>query len=313
MVKIFIFLFFVTNSAFAYISDPGPEIRKNESLIAITQELFNQHSSCLHSMVNAPHSPVFTKTYFQSLPDSSVLTLKCEELNSDARFNFVFISDKDVLLLDLPKYIAKDFSPNRETIQKEYPREVVHFFYQGKDFYLDLEGQDMGKIKTPSDLSQLAFDLKVSKNKLINDFVGKFETYLKSRHLYQQTHLRVASDTEREVVMKCLTRKHQNVLSIYLQSEIQAKLPGIDQMQRLLTDRNLGQVPREPYLHNWEDLEASFQIEFYKNNPSCVDVIKQDKLIHAFSSNLSNHKKYYVEVRQRLAKEEVLILGRAAE
>lgn len=292
-------------------SDLGPEMRKNDSLKAISQEVFSQKMSCMKSMIDSSYSPLFIKGYFQQLNNSSFLTLRCEEFIPSQNLYFVFISNDEIYLLDLPRFDSKEILPNGEVKLKSYPQQITKFNYLSKDYLLDFEGEDMASIRGMSEMDKIASDLKISKNKLINDTLGKYETFLKSRNLHHRMKLKVATDAEKEKVMSCLNKKQQALLSVYFQFEVQASLPDVEQMQRLLSHKNgLAQVPREPYARAWSEVESYFHTNFFKSHPSCEGLINSQNLAAVFQSNLALHKNYYVKVRERLEKEAVLTIGR---
>jgi len=304
-------LIFISNFCFSYISDLGPEMRNNDSLSAISQEVFSQKMSCMKSMTDSAHSPIFIKGYFQQLNNSLVLTVRCEELTSPENLNFVFVFNYEIYLLDLPKYEFKEILPNGEVKLKLYPQQITKFNYLNRDYLLDFEGEDMAFIRDSRDTDKIASDLKMSKNKLLNDTLGKYETFLKSRNLHHRMKLRVATDSEKEKVIVCLNKKQQTLLSVYFQFEVQASLPGIEQMQRLLSYKSgLAQVPRDPYTRPWTEVENYFHTNFLKSHLSCEGIIDSQSLGTVFQSNLALHKHYYVKVRERLEKEAVLTIGR---
>jgi hypothetical protein len=269
--------------------------------IASYEEKFTSQSykACIQSLASAPSTPTYPKTYFQNLGSEESFTLRCHQPDTKDFMRFVFVTDTEYRSLALPMYYYKHVYRDGSSESTELPRNVIHFQYQKKDYYLEMGFVDSADIRVPSELAEVAKRAMTTPTKIMSEYVKKYEAWLKTKGQEEAIQLKPTTEEELAYLQSCLDKKLGNITEVYLQNKFGKIIPPYGVM---VNDSNayqtLGQAEKEKYRRPFTELEAEVLEDVTKNHPACDGVIGQNLVKESFEKKFGKNRAPYETLRR---------------
>jgi hypothetical protein len=278
-----------------FLSYAGPR-----GIASFEEKLTSQtYKACVQSLANAPTTPTYPKTYFQLLGEEESFTLRCYQADAKELMRFVFVTDSEFKSLALPMYYYKHIYRDGSTDSTELPRNVIHFKYQKKDYYLEMGFVDSADIRTPSELGEVAKRAMTTPTKIQNEYVKKYETWLKTQGLEEAIHLKSTSSDELAYLQSCLDKKLEDIIGIYLQNKFGKSIPAFGV---IVNDsrayRELAADQKEKYRRPFADIEMDVLEDMPQNHPACDGVISEKVVKKSFEDKFGKNRAPYETLRR---------------
>lgn len=288
------FLIMLTLISFAF---GGPRNIASEAHISGT--LPADRMNCLKSLSEAPETPEMPKLYFQTLEGKEVFNLRCHMSDAKENARFLFLTDDGVQVLKLPIFHYTHRYANGDGDATELPRNVIHFRYLEKDYYLELQYADVAHVITSDRLPEVAGKLQTSVAKIQSEYVKKYETWLKAQGKEGAFELKVASEDDLSFLMPCLEAKELKILDFYLGGKYRKTIPPYGTIiQDSRNYHSLKEDERKKYQKPWNEIEKEVLNNFKAHHPLCEGVFSKSQVKETFDKNFGKSKTYYENLRE---------------
>jgi hypothetical protein len=257
------------------------------------------YKNCIHSLANAPTTPTYPKTYFQNLEDEESFTLRCHQADTKELMRFVFVTDTEYRSLALPMYYYKHVYRDGSTDSTELPRNVIHFKYQKRDFYLEMGFVDSADIRLPSELPEVAKRAMTTTTKIQNEYVKKYESWLKTQGLEEAIQLKPTTEDELAYLQSCLDKKIADITGIYLQNKFGKIIPAYGVIVNDSNSyRTLPQTEKEKYRRPFAEIEAEVIEDMARHHPACEAVVSESVVKGSFDNKFGKNRDPYETLRR---------------
>lgn len=264
----------------------------------IGMEVGNQ-KDCLKSLAFAPTTPPYPKSYFQKLGSEEVFVINCYLGEEDyKKFDrFFFLTDGGIKSLKYPKYFYKI---GIDTVN--LPRNVVHFKDGASDYYMvpDIVGQPT--IHTSDKLPQIGQQTGNSITRIRNEYIKKYEDYLRSKGQISAINLELSDEEEVKKIMPCFEKKQRDIVTDYMRAKFQNMIPSYN---TLVKDHNLFKdlttEASQKYQRSWFELKDMIVKDLLQSNPTCKGVIEEKDIESEFEKNWGENKKLYEVIHHRFS------------
>lgn len=258
----------------------------------IALNTFGKTKACISAIANAPGSPGFSKLYFQKMDAKEDFVFFCHT-EDKTHSRILFLEDDGIQTLKLPIYYYMSGIDHTDL-----PRNILHFKNQNKDFYIHYEYADVANVVTADKLPALSKDMMVSMSRIQNEYIKKYETWLKTENKESAIKLGSPDEAEMKILMTCLERKQQEVVALYLQSKFLPKIPAYGTMLNDSRNReNMTSADKAKYQRPWSEIEAEFMGQLKKSHPICEGIVGEESVKQAFVKSFSKNKVPYEVLR----------------
>ena len=259
----------------------------------IALNTFGKTKACLSAIANAPGSPEFSKMYFQKMDAKEHFVFFCHT-DDKTHSRILFLEDDGIQTLKLPIYYYMSGIDHTDL-----PRNILHFKNQNKDFYIQYEYADVANVVTSDKLPALAKDMMVSMSRIQNEYIKKYEAWLKTENKESAIKLAAPDEAEMKILMTCLEKKQQEVVNLYLQSKFLPKIPAYGTMVNDSRNReNMSSADKAKYERPWSDIESEFMDELKKSYPVCDGIVGEQSVKQAFEKSFGKNKVPYEVLRR---------------
>ena len=259
----------------------------------IALNTFGKTKACISAIANAPESPGFSKLYFQKMDAKEDFVLFCHTQDK-THSRILFLEDDGIQTLKLPIYYYMSGIDHTDL-----PRNILHFKNQNKDFYIQFEYADVANVVTADKLPALSKDMMVSMARIQNEYIKKYEAWLKTQNKDSAIKLGPPDEAEMKILMTCLERKQQEVVALYLQSKFLPKIPAYGTMVNDSHKREtLNSAEKAKYQRPWSEIEAEYMGELKKSYPICDEIVDEESVKQAFEKSFSKNKVPYESLRR---------------
>lgn len=255
--------------------------------------------ACIHSLANAPTTPLYPKTYFQDLAGEESFTLRCHQEDTKDFMRWVFVTDTEYKALTLPMYYYKINYRDGGTDSTELPRNVIHFKYNKKDLYLEMGFVDSATIRTPAELPMVARETMSSLTKIQNEYVKKYEDWLRAKGAIKSIEVYPMDAQELDYVQSCLDKKLRAILDTYLTNKFGKIIPAYGTIVNDSRNyQSLDQTSRQRYQKPFEDIELEVLEDVDKLHPACQGVITETTTKASFEKSFGKNRAPYETLRR---------------
>ncbi len=264
--------------------------------VAATQPIalntFGKTKACLSAIANAPGSPEFSKMYFQKMDAKEDFVFFCHT-DDKTHSRILFLEDDGIQTLKLPIYYYMSGIDHTDL-----PRNILHFKNQNKDFYIQYEYYDVANVVTADKLPALSKEMMISMSRIQNEYIKKYEAWLKSENKEATIKLVSPDEGEMKILTTCLESKQQEVVALYLQSKFLPKIPAYGTMVNDSHNReSLTSGDKAKYQRPWSEIEAEFMGELKKSYPICDGIVGEESVKQAFEKSFGKNKLPYESLR----------------
>jgi hypothetical protein len=279
-------ILFTAAFAYAYQCDTG-------GIDQISLNTFGKTKECLKSLAYAPSNPGFSKYYFQKFGGKEDFVFFCHT-GDKAHSRILFLEETGIQSLKLPIYYYMSGIDHTDL-----PRNILHFKGQNKDFYVQYEYSDVATVVTADKLPAISKDMMISMTRIQNEYIKKYETWLKSENKESAITLGVPDESEMKILMSCLEEKQQDVVDLYLQTKFTSKFPAYGTMVDDSRNRDtISAEKKSKYQRPWADLEAEFIADISQSHPSCEGIVSAESKLKAFEHSFAKNKQVYENLRR---------------
>lgn len=288
LVMINILILFMT--AFSYSYHCGLD-----STEKIAVNTFGKTKACLTALADAPSTPGYPRMYFQKLGSKEDFAFRCHTENK-THMRILFLEDDGLQSLKLPIYYYMSGIDHTDL-----PRNILHFKHQNNDYYIQFEYSDVVNVMTAEKLPAVTKEMMVSMSKVQNEYIKKYETWLKTQNKSDSIVLSSPTDDELPALLNCLEAKQQDVVNTYLQNKFKGKIPAYGTIiQNLKALKDLTQEQKAKYQRPWSEFETEFMRDIVKTHPVCDGIVTETSSRKALDSNFGRNKELYNRMRSYL-------------
>lgn len=249
---------------------------------------------CIKSLSAVSTTPPFPKMYFQTLAGKEVFALRCHMKDQKENMRFAILDSNGLRSLKLPIYYYKFVYKDGSTDSTDLPRNVVHFKTQDKDHYFQLMYSDVAKIFGPEAIPEVAKEMLVTTSRIQNEYIKKYETWLKSRGEDKAIFLTDAGAEEATYLEPCFEAKAKEISGLYLQGRFLKLIPPYGVIfEDTRNYANLSAAAKEKYQRPWSEIEADVLKDISEGHPFCEGIVSETMVKANFDKFWDKNKAPY--------------------
>lgn len=267
-------------SAFSYAYHCG--LDSTEKIAANT---FGKTKECLTALADAPTTPGYPRMYFQKVGSKEDFAFRCHT-EDKTHMRILFLEDDGLQTLKLPIYYYMSGIDHTDL-----PRNILHFKHQNSYLYIQFEYSDVVNVMTADKLPAVTKEMMVSMTKVQNEYIKKYETWLKAQDKAAAIVMSSPSDEDLPVLLNCLEEKLQDVVNTYLQNKFNGHIPAYGTIiQNLRGLKDLTPEQKAKYQRPWNEIEKEFMTDIVKSHPVCDGVVTEASSKKALDRNFGKTK-----------------------
>jgi hypothetical protein len=146
--------------------------------------------------------------------------------------------------------------------------------------------------------------MMVSMTRVQNEYIKKYETWLKTQNKVDSIVMRSPTDDELPVLLSRLENKQQDVVNTYLQNKFNDQIPAYGTIvQNIRGLKDLTPEQEAKYRRPWNEIEKEFMTDLVKSHAVFDGVVSEASSQKVFDRNFGKNKDLYNRMRSYLSLE----------